>query len=65
MDLPRILNKAAAPKFLDCRNLYEPQEMAALGFEYVSIGRVSRRSGDGLDENSSWMVPGRFSAIRT
>jgi UDPglucose 6-dehydrogenase len=65
MDLPRILNNAAAPKFLDCRNLYEPQEMAALGFEYVSIGRVSRRSGDGLDENSSWMVPGRFSAIRT
>lgn len=65
MDLPRILEGAAAPKFLDCRNIYDPQEMAALGFEYVSIGRPSRPPGESIDENSSWMIPGRFSPIRT
>ncbi|MEC9380342.1 MAG: hypothetical protein VX528_15355 [Candidatus Latescibacterota bacterium] len=35
-----------------------------LGFEYVSVGRVSRSSGE-TDDTSSWMIPGRFSPIRT
>ena len=56
MDLPRILDSAASPRFLDCRNIYDPQEMASLGFEYVSIGRPTRRPDDGIDAMASWMI---------
>ena len=56
MDLPRILDSAASPRFLDCRNIYDPQEMASLGFEYVSIGRATRRPDDGIDAMASWMI---------
>lgn len=65
MDLPRILENAAAPRFLDCRNIYDPQEMASLGFEYVSIGRPTRRPDDGLEATNPWMIPGRIASIRT
>ena len=64
MDLPRLLDCAATNRFLDCRNIYDPHEMVRLGFEYVSVGRVSRSPGES-DDTSSWMIPGRFSPIRT
>jgi UDPglucose 6-dehydrogenase len=30
------------PLFVDLRNVYEPERMAALGFRYISVGRPSR-----------------------
>jgi UDPglucose 6-dehydrogenase len=29
------------PIFVDLRNVYEPQEMKALGFSYFGVGRSS------------------------
>jgi len=38
-DFPRMLESMGRPLVLDGRNLWDPQEMAERGFEYVSIGR--------------------------
>lgn len=38
-DFPRMRTAMARPLVLDGRNLYAPVDMAANGFEYVSIGR--------------------------
>ncbi len=40
LDLERIKQIANAPVLVDLRNVYEPAEMRAAGFEYASIGRV-------------------------
>ncbi len=38
-DFPRMRAAMKTPLILDGRNLYDPQDMAEHGFEYVSIGR--------------------------
>ncbi len=42
LDLARIKTLLKEPKVVDLRNVYEPEAMAKLGFEYVSVGRGDR-----------------------
>jgi len=44
-DFVRMAAAMTRPLVLDGRNLYEPEAMARLGFEYVSIGRPPRQGG--------------------
>jgi UDPglucose 6-dehydrogenase len=39
LDLPKIRGLMRAPNLVDGRNVYEPEEMRALGFNYRGIGR--------------------------
>jgi UDPglucose 6-dehydrogenase len=39
MDLERLRREMAQPVVVDLRNIYRPDEMAALGFVYESVGR--------------------------
>ena len=39
LDLKRLKAVMARPVFVDLRNVYRPDEMAAEGFHYVSVGR--------------------------
>ncbi len=39
LDLTKIKKLLKSPKVIDLRNIYEPEAMAKLGFEYVSVGR--------------------------
>ena len=39
LDLERLKGLLAAPRIVDCRNMYEPQRMHAAGFEYLCVGR--------------------------
>jgi UDPglucose 6-dehydrogenase len=48
LDLGRVRTLLAAPLVIDLRNIYEPDEMAAAGLSYVSIGRPSRLIRPGL-----------------
>jgi len=41
LDLARVKDLMRAPVMIDLRNIYDPQEMAAAGFDYTSIGRPS------------------------
>ena len=41
LDLERIKREMAQPVVVDLRNIYRPEEMAALGFTYESIGRAA------------------------
>jgi hypothetical protein len=34
------------PVLIDCRNIYSPQELVGLGFQYCGVGRVA---GDGAE----------------
>jgi len=40
LDLKRVKELAKAPIMVDLRNIYEPAEMRAQGFTYLSVGRV-------------------------
>jgi UDPglucose 6-dehydrogenase len=40
LDLKRIKDLARTPVLVDLRNIYDPTEVRALGFTYVSIGRM-------------------------
>jgi len=42
LDLDRVKAVLRRPVFVDLRNVYEPDRMAALGFYYVSVGRAPR-----------------------
>lgn len=39
LDLNRVKQLAKAPVLVDLRNIYRPEDMAALGFAYTSVGR--------------------------
>jgi len=39
LDLDRVKSLLKAPVFVDLRNIYRPDEMAAAGFRYSSLGR--------------------------
>ncbi|MBB3777231.1 UDP-glucose 6-dehydrogenase, partial [Erythromicrobium ramosum] len=40
LDLRRVKELANAPVLVDLRNIYNPDDMAAAGFTYVSVGRA-------------------------
>jgi UDPglucose 6-dehydrogenase len=40
LDFPRIKDLAKAPILVDLRNIYNPEDMRAAGFDYVSVGRA-------------------------
>ncbi len=42
LDLGRVRSLLAAPLVIDLRNIYQPEEMAAAGLSYVSVGRPPR-----------------------
>lgn len=39
LDFERIKGLMAQPVMIDCRNIYAPEELAALGFSYAAVGR--------------------------
>lgn len=39
LDLKRVKEIAKAPVLVDLRNIYRPEDVRALGFEYTSVGR--------------------------
>jgi len=39
LDLDRVQSLLEKPVLVDLRNIYKPEEMAAAGFQYTSIGR--------------------------
>jgi UDPglucose 6-dehydrogenase len=39
LDLVRIRDLMATPKVADLRNIYDPEDMREIGFEYVGVGR--------------------------
>ena len=39
LDFARVKQLARTPLLVDLRNVYDPQDMSAAGFDYVSIGR--------------------------
>jgi UDPglucose 6-dehydrogenase len=42
LDIRRVKSLLKTPILVDLRNIYKPDEMAAAGFKYVSIGRPAR-----------------------
>jgi UDPglucose 6-dehydrogenase len=46
LDLARVKELMKAPVMIDLRNIYDPREMAAAGFDYTGIGRPMREGGD-------------------
>ena len=44
LDLGRVKDLLASPLVIDLRNIYQPQEMAAAGLTYFSIGRPAQRA---------------------
>jgi UDPglucose 6-dehydrogenase len=45
VDLAEVKAKMHTPLVFDGRNLFDPQTMADLGFEYHAVGRPSRKAG--------------------
>jgi UDPglucose 6-dehydrogenase len=39
LDMEKVKQLLKAPKIADLRNIYEPEDMRALGFEYIGVGR--------------------------
>lgn len=39
LDMEKVKNLLKSPKIADLRNIYEPNDMRELGFEYVGVGR--------------------------
>jgi UDPglucose 6-dehydrogenase len=39
LDMTRIRDLMKTPKIADLRNIYEPEDMRELGFEYMGVGR--------------------------
>ena len=47
LDLERVRSALKTPLIVDLRNIYDPAEVAAAGFRYVSVGRPPAGPGDG------------------
>ena len=45
VDLATVREKMQTPLVFDGRNLYDPETMRKLGFDYTSIGRPGRKPG--------------------
>jgi UDPglucose 6-dehydrogenase len=45
LDLGRVKRLLRRPLVIDLRNIYKPEEMAAMGLAYHSIGRASSPAG--------------------
>jgi UDPglucose 6-dehydrogenase len=54
LDLERVRQAMAQPVVVDGRNIYDPGEMARLGFRYRGVGRGYGADGRPVDE-----APGR------
>jgi UDPglucose 6-dehydrogenase len=39
LDMRRVRKLMREPRIADLRNIYEPEDMRALGFEYTAVGR--------------------------
>jgi len=39
LDMRKILRRMRTPRLFDCRNIYDPEQMAAIGFDYAGVGR--------------------------
>ncbi len=39
LDMAKVKELLSAPKVVDLRNIYEPEDMRELGFEYIGVGR--------------------------
>ncbi len=39
LDLARLKSIMAAPRVVDCRNVYDPVKLREMGFEYLGVGR--------------------------
>lgn len=44
LDMQRVKSLLKMPKIADLRNIYEPEDMRAMGFEYVGVGRQGNKS---------------------
>ena len=44
LDMSRIRDLMKVPKIADLRNIYDPEDMRDLGFEYVGVGRTVAKS---------------------
>jgi UDPglucose 6-dehydrogenase len=42
LDLDTVKNLLRSPVVIDCRNIYQPETMAKMGFRYHSFGRTTR-----------------------
>jgi UDPglucose 6-dehydrogenase len=51
LDLERIKAGLRSPVFVDLRNVYEPEKMAQMGFQYTSVGRPRVVSKEGADSS--------------
>lgn len=45
LDLERVKGLMKAPVLIDLRNIYDPDEMRAAGFDYTCVGRVAQDRG--------------------
>lgn len=50
IDFARVRKVMKSPVLVDCRNIYDPQEISKLGFSYAGVGRpsVSQRIPEGI-----------------
>ena len=46
LDLERLKSEMAQPVVVDLRNIYRPEDMAAHGFTYESVGRAAEPRSD-------------------
>ncbi|MCH2374222.1 MAG: UDP-glucose/GDP-mannose dehydrogenase family protein [Planctomycetes bacterium] len=46
LDFHRVKELMAEPVVIDCRNIYDPKEIAAFGFDYLGVGREMVRKVD-------------------
>jgi UDPglucose 6-dehydrogenase len=52
LDLARIQKLMGQPNVVDGRNIYQPEDMAKLGFHYLGMGRGYGPDGDPISESS-------------